>query len=212
MGISLRYTPSDGFQTFPFPKIFQKDKLKIIGENYHDFRMNILIDLNLGLTKTYNLFHSKGIQTTTLDIKDKQVIGLQKHLEKTPNTIDFEEAILGILKLRKLHEEMDEAVLEAYGWQDIRLQHDFYEVDYLPENDRVRYTINPEARKEVLKKLLELNHKIHEEEVAAGLWDKKKVVKKEKVVKKKSNVASEPFEPYIQPELFGEDNLFSEDK
>lgn len=49
----------------------------------------------------------------------------------------------------------------------------------------MRYTIHPEALKEVLKRLLELNHKIHEEEVAAGLWDKKKTAKKAKVVKKK---------------------------
>lgn len=28
------------------------------------------------------------------------------------------------------------------------------------ENDRVRYTIHPEARKEILKRLLLLNHKI----------------------------------------------------
>lgn len=40
----------------------------------------------------------------------------------------------------------------------------FYEVNYLPENDRLRSTIHPEARKEILKRLLELNHKIHEEE------------------------------------------------
>lgn len=53
-------------------------------------------------------------------------------------------------------------------------RHDFYEVDYLPENDRVRYTIQPEARKEILKRLLELSHKIHKEEVEAGLWEKKK--------------------------------------
>ena len=50
----------------------------------------------------------------------------------------------------------------------------------MPENDRVRYTIHPDARKEVLKRLLELNHKIHEEEVEKGLWDKKKAGKFEK--------------------------------
>ena len=95
--------------------------------------------------------------------------------------IPIEEAIKKIEKLRELHKQMDEAVLRAYGWgfdgaqsPGIYLAHDFYEVDYLPENDRVRYTISPEARKEVLKRLLELNHKIHEEEVKAGLWDKKK--------------------------------------
>jgi hypothetical protein len=33
----------------------------------------------------------------------------------------------------------------------------------LPENDRVRYTISPNARKEILKCLLKLNHEIHEQ-------------------------------------------------
>ena len=54
------------------------------------------------------------------------------------------------------------------------LDHDFYEVDYLPENDRVRYTISPEARKEILKRLLELNHEIHEQEEKDGLLVKTK--------------------------------------
>ena len=51
----------------------------------------------------------------------------------------MEEAVAGIIKLRELHVQMDNAVLEAYGWQDIALRHDYYEVDYLPENDRVRF-------------------------------------------------------------------------
>lgn len=46
----------------------------------------------------------------------------------------------------------------------MHLRHDFYEVDYLPEDNRVRFTIHPDARREVLKRLLGLNHKIHEEE------------------------------------------------
>ena len=75
---------------------------------------------------------------------------------------------------------MDETVLKAYGWEDINLAHDFYAVDYLPENDRVRYTISPDARKEVLKRLLKLNHEIHEQEVKAGLHIKGKNKKKQK--------------------------------
>ena len=75
---------------------------------------------------------------------------------------------------------MDETVLKAYGWEDIDLSHGFYEVDYLPESDRVRYTISPDARKEVLKRLLKLNHKIHEQEVKAGLHAKGKTKKKQK--------------------------------
>ena len=39
-----------------------------------------------------------------------------------------------------------------------------------------------EARKEILKRLLELNHKIHAEKVAAGLWDKKSKGKNKKVI------------------------------
>lgn len=94
---------------------------------------------------------------------------------------------------------MDEAVIKAYGWTDIDLAHAFYEVDYLPENDRVRYTISPEARKEILKRLLELNHKIHEEEVAKGLWDKKTSKKKTKTTE-----VREQQEKYGQGGLFGE--------
>jgi len=70
--------------------------------------------------------------------------------------------------------------LKAYGCEDIDLAHDFYEVDYLPENDRVRYTISPDARKEVLKRRLRLNHEIHEQEVKAGLHVKGKRKKKQK--------------------------------
>lgn len=72
-------------------------------------------------------------------------------------------------------------------WSAIDLAHNFYEVDYLPENDRIRYTISPDARKEVLKRLLLLNHKIYAEEVAQGLHDKKKSKNKPRKTQKKEN-------------------------
>jgi hypothetical protein len=75
---------------------------------------------------------------------------------------------------------MDKEVLTAYGWENIDLAHDFYEVDYLPENDRVRYIISPEGRKKALKRLLKLNHEIHEQEVKSGLHTKGKTKKKQK--------------------------------
>ncbi len=79
----------------------------------------------------------------------------------------------------------------------IALRHDFYEVEYLPENDRVRYSIHPEARKEILKRLLELNYKIYAGEVEAGLWGKKKAKTEAKgkakyEVKMDLDVLSEP--------------------
>jgi methylase of polypeptide subunit release factors len=216
---TLNYNPSKAFDTFPFPNKTGA-KVEIIN-SYFDVRKKLMAEMWLGLTDVYNQFHNKYLvsQVEYLDAKSfeknygKETWNLFNHLKikKTGNG-SYEEAVSVIRELRALHIEMDKAVLEAYGWQDIALRHDFYEVDYLPENDRVRYTIHPEARKEVLKRLLELNHKIHEEELAAGLWEKKKAIKKEKVVKKTGNVVSEPFEPYNQPELFGEDNLFSEEK
>jgi len=56
----------------------------------------------------------------------------------------------------------------------IALRHDFYELDYLPENDRVRYTIHPEARKAILKRLLQLNHKLCAEAEPKGLHRRKR--------------------------------------
>jgi hypothetical protein len=203
----LRYTNEDCFETFPFPRNLtsgQKIQLETIGEAYHEHRKQLMLKMQLGLTKTYNAFHTKEIQDaglTTQGLKDldkktiekkfgKEVWNLWNHLQKTPGTCSFEEAVTGIIKLRELHVEMDNAVLEAYRWSDIQLRHDFYEVDYLPENDRIRYTIHPDARKEILKRLLELNHKIHEEEVKAGLWEKK-TTKEYKQKRKKSSEVNE---------------------
>ena len=186
----LIYQPADIFETYPFPQNLnsqQEQQLDNIGYTYFAHRKKLMLGMQLGLTKTYNLFHSNAIKGQSINDKDKQVASLQKHLDKTTNTISFDEAIKGILKLRELHVHMDEAVLDAYGWNDIKLRHDFYEVDYLPENDRVRFTIHPDARKEVLKRLLELNHKIHEEEVAAGLFDKKPAAKPKKRIDNNSS-------------------------
>jgi hypothetical protein len=41
---------------------------------------------------------------------------------------------------------------------NIHLAHDFQQVETLPENDRTRYTITPQACKGLLTRLLKLNH------------------------------------------------------
>lgn len=70
--------------------------------------------------------------------------------------------------LRALGQKLDVDVASAYGWDDLDLGHGFHET---PQG--VRFTISPEARKEVLRRLLKLNHERYAEEVAAGLHDKK---------------------------------------
>ena len=185
----LIYQPSDVFETFPFPQKLIKDqenKLEQIGDQYHEHRRQLMLSIQLGLTKTYNAFHAKevlaGITASLLTTINKQAIekqygkevwNLWNHLQKTPGTCSIEEAIAGILKLRELHVQMDNAVLEAYGWQDVALRHDFYEASTFPKTTASATPSIPKPAKKSLKRLLELNHKIHAEEVAAGLWDKK---------------------------------------
>lgn len=154
----LQYSPSDCFDTFPFPKgLWQTANpiLADLGERYHENRRVLMRHLWLGLTDIYNLFHTR-------DLTPAVVAKVSKKLQE-----ESEKGYQGIIELRRLHRQLDESIRDAYGWTDMLLRHDFYEVDYLPENDRTRFTIHPHARKEVLKCLLELNHKIHEEEVRA---------------------------------------------
>jgi hypothetical protein len=145
----LQYSPSDCFETFPFPGdiwLTPDPRLAEIGERYHSHRRTLMSELWLGLTDIYNLFHAR-------DLSSARVAKVSKKPESVANA-GYE----GLLELRRLHVQLDTAVRDAYGWTDIVLNHDFVEVETLPENDRVRYTINPGARKEVLMRLLALNH------------------------------------------------------
>lgn len=60
----------------------------------------------------------------------------------------------------------DHSPLTTHHSPEIVLSHDFYQVETLPENDRTRYTITPQARKELLTRLLKLNHQRAAEEAA----------------------------------------------
>lgn len=142
----LRYTPSDCFETFPFPEDFEtNDDLERAGSAYYDFRAAIMVKTNLGLTKTYNRFHDR-------DNREPDVV-----------------------RLRELHAAMDRAVLDAYGWHDIKTDCDFFP-DYTEEDEdgnevekSIRYRWPDEVRDEVLARLLALNAERHAEEVKLGL-------------------------------------------
>jgi hypothetical protein len=180
----LRYSPSKCFETFAFPEdLWQtaKPALAIIGERYHEHRKSLMLSLWLGLTDIYNLFHAR-------DVTPAKVAKVSKK--------SAEEAALGyegLLELRRLHVELDIAIRDAYGWQNLPLGHEFYEVETLAENDRVRYTISPAARKEVLRRLLVLNQARAEAERANG----------EPVKPKRGKKAQTPGPEYV--EMFTEE-------
>ncbi|WP_062794228.1 Eco57I restriction-modification methylase domain-containing protein [Cupriavidus metallidurans] len=142
MKSDLRYGPSDALEPFPFPVDLQKASgvdLDALGERLHGERTNIMRADHIGLTKLYNRFHADTEN-------DSRIKGL-----------------------RALQCEMDAAVARAYGWEDLDLGHGFHEVSYLPENDRIRFTISEVARVEIIRRLSELNRQRYEEEVAQGL-------------------------------------------
>ena len=96
--------------------------LETIGETYYNHRQAIMQTRQEGLTKTYNGFH------------------------------DPAETSEDIIKLRQLHVEMDYAVAQTYGWEDLNLAHDFHET-----KQGLRYTISEPIRREILDRLLQLN-------------------------------------------------------
>ena len=130
-----------------------------LGLQYFMCRRAIEKERSIGLTTLYNIFHDPVINDSD------------------------------VLQLRELHRQIDQAVAGAYGWTDLDLNHDFHEFDYLPENDRVRFTISEKARIEVLRRLSLLNKERYEEEVAQGLHSKKGTAKKKTATRKKRKQA-----------------------
>ncbi|HQN09611.1 MAG TPA: N-6 DNA methylase, partial [Thermoanaerobaculia bacterium] len=136
----LRYTASDCFETFPLPESWTcSEALETTGRYYYDFRAALMVRNREGLTKTYNRFH------------------------------DPDESLPDILRLRALHDAMDRAVLDAYGWTDLQPACEFL-LDYEDESDdgddsgRARRRKKPwryrwpdDIREEVLARLLALN-------------------------------------------------------
>lgn len=130
----LRYTPSDVFETFPRPQ--NTDALAAIGKALDEERREIMLRRQLGLTKLYNLVNDPDIS----DSSDADVA-----------------------RLREIHRHLDETVMAAYGWSDVRLNHGFYEYRKM-----IRWTVCPEARIEILDRLLEENHRRAKLEAAQG--------------------------------------------
>ena len=185
-----RYSRSKCFATFAFPGDLwhtPSAKLASIVERYHEHRRILMLRPWIGLTDSYNRFHSKELKAdlkkhfATRAKKDPQGLAIPEEHRAAALKFTYAEALADILELRHLHVELDNAVLAAYGWHaqgedgpPVALAHDFYEVETLPENDRTRYTISPAARKELLARLLKENHRRAAAEATSALAASKK--------------------------------------
>ncbi len=123
MKTDLNYSASDCFETFPFPQPDPRTTLpalEAIGEKLYSARARFMVDTNQGLTKTYNAL-------------------------KDPTSDDPR-----ILELRAFHEEMDRAVLAAYGWGEVPVP------PYCPQTDEDRAAVAA-FEDEVIDRLFALN-------------------------------------------------------
>jgi hypothetical protein len=138
-----RYNLEDCFRTFPFPDDFDSNvNLASIGEAYCTYRVQLLLQRNEGLTKIYNSFHARNDRAPSIE------------------------------QLRRLHAEMDAAVLRAYGWDDLarRAAPEFIELDADDgKSPKTRLDWPLEFKDEVLARLLALNVERAAAERAAGL-------------------------------------------
>jgi hypothetical protein len=125
MRLDPSYAPSEAFETFPRPE--PAERLAEIGRTLDTERREIMLRRDLGLTKLYNLVNDPDIA----DSADSDVA-----------------------RMREIHVELDRAVMDAYGWDDVPLEHGFHTYRQM-----LRWTVSPTARVEILDRLLEENHR-----------------------------------------------------
>ena len=123
MRADVSYSPSDAFVTFPCPK--PTKRLAEIGRVLDTTLGEVMRRRDLGLTKLYNLVND-------------------------PRITDAADA--DVARMREIHTELDETVMEAYGWGDRDLVHGFHTYRQM-----TRWTVSPAARVEILDQLLEEN-------------------------------------------------------
>ncbi|HWE99126.1 MAG TPA: DNA methyltransferase [Caulobacteraceae bacterium] len=126
----LRYTPSDCFRTFPRPVDQKLELLAEGGARYLAHRADVLVARDEGLTSTYNRFHNRNERAEDIE------------------------------RLRELHCQMDDAVLRAYGWDDLadRASPQFIEQEADEgKTPKTRLDWPAEFKDAVLARLLELN-------------------------------------------------------
>ncbi len=165
----LNYSATDCFETFPFPQPDPRTvipALEDVGQRLYDARAKYMLDEQVGLTITYNR------------LKDPSVTEPR------------------IIELRRLHEEMDVAVLAAYGWSDIAVP------PFCIATDGDQKSLDA-FETEVIDRLFALNAQRAEEERALGITKMTPTRRTQRA--KKPKVAAEAGLP-SQRSLFDEDD------
>lgn len=140
--VALVYSPKRCAKTFPYPEALflqgSHSPIEIAGEQFHNYRQDVMVMRQEGLTKTYSRFHNASEKSSTF------------------------------AHLRDLQVGIDQQVIEAYGWSDLQLDHDFHQTQ-----QGLRFTVTETARREILNRLLDLNHQRYAQEAMQDIGGKK---------------------------------------
>ncbi|MFB6770452.1 Eco57I restriction-modification methylase domain-containing protein [Streptomyces sp. NPDC056337] len=158
-----------------FPRPPETPRLHAAADALESVRNVATSQDGLGLTKLYNRVH------------------------------DESEAALQIEGIRKAHIEVDLAVMDAYGWTDLELKHDFRETPQGP-----RFTIARDVQTEILDRLLELNHARYKEELDQGLHTPEAKKRRAAARKVKAKARAAARNSGTAPENFTDGALFSQ--
>ncbi|PUA82467.1 SAM-dependent methyltransferase [Nocardioides currus] len=107
-----------------YPRPVATARLTDAGIALHEDRKATMIRCDIGLTSLYNRVNDPSVRSEP-----------------------------DVNRMREIHAEMDEATMDAYGWDDVALDHGFHTYRQME-----RWTVSPTARVEILDRLLELNH------------------------------------------------------
>jgi hypothetical protein len=132
----LNYSASDCFETFPFPvaSAFAPDgPLEKCGRTLYEARGRLMVERNQGLTATYN------------QLKDPEVTDA------------------AVEELRRLHADMDRAVVAAYGWDGVEVP------PFSAPSTATEWKAKVSFEDEVIDRLFALNAERAAEERALGL-------------------------------------------
>jgi len=122
-----RYTSSDCFETFPLPDGYREmTSLESVGRKYFEFRRDLMLESNEGLTQTYKRFHDPS------DDSER------------------------IVELRTIHADLDRAVLAAFGWSDLDPKLEFLGCDDEDGDSTYRLHLPDSVRDQVLERLVAL--------------------------------------------------------
>lgn len=155
MKSDVSYSPTDCFDTYPFPGVLRVsdeapkdgltddgygrlegkiDAIEDVMSSLNAWRASTMRDIGDGITKLYGRYHDPTAED--------------------PRTTE----------LRERHIELDGAVRDAYGWNDLELGHDFHMTRY-----GTFFTVSTSARFELLMRLLELNFEQYADQTSRPL-------------------------------------------